>query len=240
MSHSTIILLVLTILLIATLTRSTLGFGDALVAMPLLTLTVGIHIAVPVVALMGVTIGLVIAINNWRDIDFAAAWQLVLASALGVPIGLLLLWTAPEAWVKGILGILLILFSIYALTRPALPQIEAQHWAYSLGFISGILGGAYNINGPPIVIYGTLRRWSPASFRVTLQGYFVPSFFFIALGHGITGLWTPDVVQLYLAALPLIFIAIYFGGKLNRRIPVERFTRLLHIALIVLGALLLI
>ena len=240
MSQTILLLLALIILFTATLTRSTFGFGDALVAMPLLTLTIGIRIAVPVVALMGVTIGIAIAINSWGNIDFAAAWRLILASALGVPIGLLLLQTAPEDWVKGILGLLLMLFSLYALTRPALPQIYRQGWAYGFGFISGILGGAYNINGPPVVIYGTLRRWSPTKFRATLQGYFVPNFFFIALGHGLTGLWTPDVIQLFAAALPLIFIAIFLGGKLNRRIPVERFTTFLYVALIILGALLLL
>ena len=31
------------------------------------------------------------------------------------------------------------------------------------------------MNGPPLVIYGALRRWSPQHFRATLQGYFLPA-----------------------------------------------------------------
>ena len=29
------------------------------------------------------------------------------------------------------------------------------------------------MNGPPLVVYGVLRRWQPAQFRATLQGYFL-------------------------------------------------------------------
>lgn len=31
------------------------------------------------------------------------------------------------------------------------------------------------MNGPPLAVYGSLRRWSPQRFRATLQGYFLPA-----------------------------------------------------------------
>ena len=43
------------------------------------------------------------------------------------------------------------------------------------GFCAGVLGGAYGMNGPPLVIYGAMRRWSAQHFRATLQGYFLPA-----------------------------------------------------------------
>ena len=48
-------------------------------------------------------------------------------------------------------------------------------WLIGSGFCSGILGGAYGMNGPPLAVYGSLRRWSPQHFRATLQGYFLPA-----------------------------------------------------------------
>ena len=239
MTSLTLTLLALSILFISTLTRSTFGFGDALIAMPLLTLIVEVKIATPVVALVGVTIALTIATGNWRKIDLNTAWRLILASAMGIPVGLLLLTTAPEGIVKGILGLMLIIFGLYSLTQPSIPQLQQQNWAYGFGFIAGVLGGAYNTNGPPIVIYGTLRRWSPTRFRATLQGYFLPTITLIAVGHGLGGLWTAQVIKLYILALPLVFAAIFLGGKLNALIPANRFERLLYVALIVLGLLLL-
>lgn len=233
-------LIAISILFISTLTRSTFGFGDAVVAMPLLTLTIGIHMATPVVALMGATISLIIIMGDWRKIDVKAAWRLVVASIIGIPVGVFLLKTAPEAWVKGFLGVLLISFSLYSLMQPSLPLLQQQNWAYGFGFIAGILGAAYNTNGPPVVIYGTLRRWPPVRFRATLQGYFLPSFIFIAISHGLGGLWTFEVARLYALALPAILAATFLGGKLNKHIPADRFARFLYIALIGLGVLLLV
>lgn len=240
MTLLTLTLLVLAILFISTLTRSTFGFGDALIAMPLLTLVTGIQTATPLVALISTTIALTIVGGNWHKIDLKAAWRLIIASLIGIPIGLLVLKTAPEGIVKGILGILLILFGLYNLTRPVLFSLHQPKWAYGFGFIAGILGGAYNTNGPPVVMYGTLRHWPPTHFRATLQGYFVPTGGLILIGHSLGGLWTPQVFQLYALALPIIFLAIFLGGKLNQRFSTGRFERLLYVALIILGVMILI
>jgi len=240
MSPTTLTLLALTILFIATLTRSTFGFGDALVAMPLLSLVAGVKLATPLVGLVTTVIALVIIGQSWRHIDLKAAWRLVLASFVGVPVGLYLLINAPETVVKGLLGSLIILFGLYNLILPRLPYLRQGHWAFGFGFVAGVLAGAYNTGGPPVVIYGTLRRWTPARFRATLQGYFLPSSTLVLAMHGLSGLWTRQVIWLFILALPAIFIAIYLGSQLNARIPAERFTKLLYIALILLGVLLLI
>jgi hypothetical protein len=112
--------------------------------------------------------------------------------------------------------------------------------AYLFGFIAGILGGAYNTNGPPIVMYGTLQRWSPERFRATLQGYFVPTGLLILLGHGAAGLWTPQVFWLFGCSFPLIMLGVFLGGRLNQAIPKARFERVLYFFLIGIGILLMV
>lgn len=235
MESSVQVALVLAVLFFSTLTRSTLGFGDALIAMPLLTLIAGLQTATPLVAFVASTIALTILLRCWRQVDLRAAWRLILSNLLGLPLGLLLLKNAPESIIKAILGALLIGFGLYQLIRPRLPEIQKEWAAYPFGFTAGILGGAYNTNGPPVIIYGILRRWSPEHFRATLQGYFFPTGLAILVSHGLTGLWTADVFRLYLYALPVIFLAIFIGGKLNRRINGERFDRILYGFLVVIG-----
>ena len=229
--------LTLTILFASTLTRSTLGFGDALIAMPLLTLVVGIKTTTPLVALVALTIALTISLSSWRQIDVKAVWRLIVSTLVGIPFGLFLLETASETLVKAVLGVLLISFGLYNLIQPRLPKIEHRGLEYVVGFVAGVLGGAYNTNGPPIVIYGTLRRWSPERFRATLQGYFLSSVL-IVVGHGVAGLWTGTVLRLYVYALPVALVAIYLGGKLNQSIPRGQFDRFVYVALIIMGFLL--
>jgi uncharacterized membrane protein YfcA len=239
MDMFTVILLTLVIIFTSALARSTLGFGDALIAMPLLTLIIGVQTATPLVAFVGPTIALTIVWRNWRSIDLKATWHLILSSLIGIPVGVLVLTTAPEEMVKRLLGLSIILISLYNLVRPALITLYQRKWAYVFGFVAGVLGGAYNTNGPPVVIYGAMRRWPPERFRATLQGYFLPTGLLILIGHGVAGLWTPQVLRLYTFALPVILIAIFLGGKLNQRIPPGRFERLIYGILLGLGFLLL-
>lgn len=232
------IFLVLTIIFIAALTRSTFGFGDALIAMPLLTMVIGTQTATPLVAFGSLTIVLPILVANWRKVDMRASWRLIVASLLGIPVGLLLLKHMPEHGVKAVLGIVLVAFGLYNLTRPQLPLLQWTPLAFVFGFIAGVLGGAYNTNGPPVIIYGTLCRWPPERFRATLQSYFFPTGFLITLGHGLAGLWTLEVLQWYGYAFPVIVVAMVLGSKLNRIIPPGRFEHLIYAFLVVIGIVL--
>jgi uncharacterized protein len=223
----------------ATLVHASLGFGTALVAMPLLTVVVGVRTATPLVGLVVLTTVAVLLAWTWRSVDVQVALRLLLSSAGGIPVGVLTVRFAPEQAVKAILGTLLIAFGVYSLTRPALPILKRQAWLYIFGFASGILGGAYNTNAPPVVIYGALHRWPAERFQATLQGYFLPAAVLICAGHGLGGLWTQSVLSLYLAALPFVLLAVFLGRRLGGQIPAETFQHVLHGTLMVLGLLLL-
>jgi uncharacterized membrane protein YfcA len=240
MSLTTTILLAVLILFVSTFVRSALGFGDALVAMPLLALLVGVKVATPVVAFAASTIAVTILLRHWRSVDVRATWRLVVASLAGIPFGLVLLKYAPEGQVKFVLGVLLILYGLYSLLAPRLPSVRGEGLAYVFGFVAGILGGAYNTNGPPVVVYGALKGWPPEYFRATLQGCFLLTGLMILVGHGVAGLWTPEVLTLYAFSFPAVMLAVFAGERLNRRLPREAFGRVVYAFLVVMGVLFLI
>jgi uncharacterized membrane protein YfcA len=231
---------ILPIIFIATLTRSTFGFGDAMVGMPLLAMVIGLNTATPLVGLMGITASATILIKHWRDVHFKSLWPLIVSTLIGIPIGILLLKGVYENVMKSVLAFVIIIFSLYKILKPRLFTLADDKLACVFGLLSGILGGAYNTNGPPVVIYGTLRQWNPEKFRATLQGYFFPTGSMIALGHCIGGLWTKTVLLNYLLALPIILVAIFLGGWLNRKIPKVKFDNYVYMFLVVLGVFLLI
>ena len=110
-----IIVLVLLIFFVSTTIRSFFGFGDALLAMPLLTIVIGVKTAVPIVALVAIIIGLSILLKTWREINFKQLIPLIVASIAGIPIGLIYLKDTSEVIVKLVLAIILISFSLYRL-----------------------------------------------------------------------------------------------------------------------------
>jgi uncharacterized protein len=220
--------------------RSAVGFGDALLAIPLLGMLVSLSTASPIVALAGFTMSSIILVANRQGIDFSSAWRLIAASIIGVPLGVLLVKAAPENVVRLILGLVLVSYGGYSLMTPGLPQVKHEKYAFPFGFVAGVLGGAYNTSGPPVVVYGTLRRWAPEHFRATLQCYFIFTEIAILVGHGLAGLWTPLVLQLFFWALPGIGLGIYLGGKANQRIPKQTFSRLVFGILVVMGLIFLL
>jgi len=240
MEFTTTNLIVIGILFLSTFIRSSLGFGDALIAMPLLTIAVGLQVATPLTAMGATTIAVTILLRAWKKVDLKAAWRLVLTTWIGIPIGIYFLNQAPEIIVKSLLGIILIGFGLYNLIIPNLPELKNENWAYLTGIIAGVLGGAYNTNGPPVVIYGMLRRWDPEKFRATLQGYFLPTGLAILITHGLAGMWTPRVVHFYLFSIPVILAAVFLGGVVNKKIPKGRFDKIVHGFLVVIGIVLIL
>lgn len=242
MASADIALTVALILFAGFLLQSTIGFGSALIAMPLLGALLGIQTATAIVGVVSLVSSLIIVIVDRRHIDLRKSWRLTAASFLGVPIGLFLLKSVPEGLILKGLGTVLIAYSLFSLFSASLNMQSRRElgWlAWPLGFASGVLGGAYNTNGPPLVVFGVLNRWPPQQFRATLQSVFFTSGIAIVLGQIAAGLWTMQTLTLAAFALPALPIAILLGRWLNARIPQALFTKLLHVFLIVLGARLL-
>jgi uncharacterized membrane protein YfcA len=237
---TTQVILVFFVFFLATLVRSALGFGEALIAVPLLAFVIPVEVAAPAAVLVSITVALVIVIQDWRRIHVNSAVWLVIPTFLGIPLGLLLLKSLPERIVEAILGILVAGFALYSLLSRRDHELKNDRLAGYFGFAAGVLGGAYGMNGPPLAIYGSLRRWSPEHFRATLQAYFLPASLAGMAGYWISGLWTPAVNRFYVISLPGVLVAIFLGRAINRRMKSRHFISYVHLGLTLIGVLLLL
>jgi uncharacterized membrane protein YfcA len=234
------IALVLAVLFLAGMAKATLGFGESLIAMPLLTLLVGVQMAAPLAALMMTTLTGFLLLQTWQRVDFHATWRVMLAAVIGIPFGVWGLRALPAHAITLALGVILVLVGLFYLGRPTVRWIPGPRWGYLFGLIAGLMGGLVTAGGPPIVIFGTLRRLPPEEFRATLQGCFTPLNIFILLGHALAGLWTQPVLELYAMSLPVIFLALWIGGKLHHAIPAQTFSRVVYLVLVALGVVMVI
>jgi uncharacterized membrane protein YfcA len=226
---------VLAVLFVATFIRSAFGFGEALISVPLLALIMPVETAAPVAVLVSITVSGIAMVQDWRHVHFRSAVWLTLATLAGTPLGLLMLTRVAEPIVKAVLGAIIIAFSSYCLISRSKAALRDDRFAGVFGFLAGILGGAYGMNGPPLVIYGTLRGWSPQHFRATLQGYFLPASLMAMGGYWLTGLWTGAVTRLFVTALPVVLISIVLGRAVNQRMTGRAFLLYIHAGLILLG-----
>jgi uncharacterized membrane protein YfcA len=233
---------VLGIVFVATLIRSTFGFGEALIAVPLLAFCIPLGVAAPLAVLVSITVAAVVVAQDWQKIHLRSTAWLVIATLFGIPFGLLLLTSSHQTVVKGALAVIIMAFSVYSLIgrTPMELRRDSRGWLLACGFCAGVLGGAYGMNGPPLVVYGAMRRWSAQHFRATLQGYFLPASIIGMVGYWLAGLWTPAVTRYYLLSLPFTLLAVFLGRVINHRLHGEAFLKFIYLGLMSIGLLLLV
>ena len=234
------ILLILLISFLASLVRSTLGFGESLIAVPLFLLFLPIEIAVPLSVMMSIVIALMIVIQDHKKIHFKSAKWLIIYAIPGIPLGILILMDGNEIIIKSALGILMIGYALYSLFAKNSKILNKEHhiWLFACGFLSGVFGGAYGLNGPPLVIYGNLRQWSATHFRATLQAYFLPISIISVMGYYSKGLITTQVNTYFVISLLATVPAVFLGRYLNHQLKNDSFFKYVYIGLIIIGLVL--
>jgi uncharacterized protein len=237
-----LVVYVICVVFLATLIRSTVGFGEALVAVPLLALRIPITIAAPLAVMISVVVAAVVVVQDRHQVQLRSASGLIVSSLPGIPVGILLLARGNPHMVKLMLGALIVGFSLYSLIRRRKRHLASDHFGLLVvcGFFSGVFGGAYGMNGPPLAIYGGLRGWSPRHFRATLQGYFLPISLVGLLGYAVIGLWNSLLTRYFLLSLPGASVAILLGGVINRRVSGHSFFRIVQVGLVLVGSVLLV
>jgi hypothetical protein len=199
-------------------------------------------VAAPLAVLLSITIAGIVVVQDWRRIHLRSAGWLVLATLPGLPLGLLLLTSHHDRIIKAALGVVIVLFAAWALAGRSRLELRSDPpgGLMACGFCAGVLGGAYGMNGPPLVIYGALRRWSPQEFRATLQGYFLPASALTMIGYWYAGLWVPAVTRDYLLSLPVMIPAVLMGRAINQRLDGYRFLKIVYAGLLCIGAVLVV
>jgi len=233
---------VLLICFVATLFRSTFGFGESLIAVPLLTLFLPIEVSVPLSVLMSIVVAFTVVVQDHRQIHFNSAKWLIIFAALGIPIGVLILFYGNDFYIKIGLGVIIILYSVYSMMNSDkfVLKRDSKLWLFVCGFLSGVFGGAYGVNGPPLVVYGNMRRWDAQYFRATLQAYFLPAGLISIVAYAFEGLINRDVLWYFGISLPALFPAIFLGRYLNKKIRGNSFYKYVYMGLILIGIILIV
>jgi hypothetical protein len=108
---------------------------------------------------------------------------------------------------------------------------------------SGFLGGAYNTNGPPLILYGASSpEWSGPGreerFKAFLQTFFFVQSASIFVVRALAGALAAESVRLLPWAMPAMFFALALGWR-RPHATGERFRRRLKILIFLLGLMLL-
>lgn len=232
--------LVFPIVLFAIFIQTLAGFGFGLIAMPLLIAAVGLDVAAPALALTGLVSGSMIILEYLRDLRVRDVWHLWLASFMAVPIGVWGSQRLDENVVLYLLGVVIILYALFRLRGLSIPAL-GRRWGPGFGVFSGLLQGAYNIGGPPLIIYGASQRWDPKRFKGNLQVIFFVNGILTIATHFASGNVTNAVVGNVFLMVPAAVIGVRMGFWCDRFIlNPHRFYQGVMVLLMALGVSLLL
>jgi uncharacterized membrane protein YfcA len=206
-----------------------------------------LHVLTPVrVTTLIVAFGLLVqGYSVWKlraAIRLRRLLPFLVGSVLGVPFGVeLLQWIAP-AHLRAGMGAVLIVYSVYGLLRPRLPDLRAAGRAAdgAVGFFGGVLGGATGLGGIPVTIWSGLRGWPKDEQRAVFQPASVATFVMIAIWLGGTGMVAHETMIDFAIGFPAVLAGTWAGLKLYGKLNEGRFRKVVLALLLLSGATLIV
>jgi uncharacterized membrane protein YfcA len=161
---------------------------------------------------------------------------LMLGTTIGIPIGVILLTYINPAYLRFGVGVLLVLYTIYGLARPAFMPMKIGVAAdIAIGVTNGLVGGLTGLGGVISTISCQLRGWTKDVQRAVFQPVLFAAFVVISISMGITGAVTPETLKLYGLGLPFLLAGLWSGFKLYGKIDDETFRKAVLILLLLAG-----
>jgi hypothetical protein len=173
-----------------------------------------------------------------RAVDWRQLLPFVVGAAVGVPAGVTLLTLSDPRSIRLAVGVLLVLYSLYAYFRPALKPITAGGGAAdaAAGFLNGVLGGFSGLAGILVTVWCGLRGWPKEKQRAIFQPVAVATFLMGALWLGAKGTVTSETATFFAMGLPCVVAGTWLGLKLFGRIDEATFRKIVLVLLFVSGA----
>jgi uncharacterized membrane protein YfcA len=220
---------------IASFAQSLAGFGFALLCVPIMTVFVAPHDAVIISTAIGCFSTTAQAYVDRANTDWVFAKRMIMASFLGMPIGLAVFISVPETILRFTLGIVVIV-AAFALWRGFSLTGKSNRIDWVLGALSGALSTSLSTNGPPIVFVMQARQIQPNTFRATINTIFSAAGIaslglFIAAGKVDKGSFSGILV-----ALPVLAVSVSIGYRLRKHVHGDRFRTLVLGLLMLSGA----
>jgi uncharacterized protein len=219
--------------------RGSTGFGAA-AAMPLLALVIPLKVLIPAWTLIGLSAGVALLSRDRPYIAWADMVRLVPTCLIGVAIGLLVFTSLDSRMLARGLGGLILIYGAYALWLTTRPPARWQASPRLIAPIAGILGGAVGTTFGTLAsvffaIYFDVIRMSKENFRATMSAILVALGIVRGLGYWAVGEYTRDVLVTVAVALPMMFVGIFIGDRIQTGLSDIAFRRVVCAALIASG-----
>ncbi len=217
----------------AFLIRSMVGFANSLIIVPVLSLFLNINLVIGIAGLFSLIGGGILYYKTKKQIkkEFIPILIFVL---IGTFIGTHFLVSYSTELLESVMGGVIILFSIPIMLNKTFHRAKNKFYGCVAGFFSGIFGGMFTTDGPPLAIYFG-NKLNKGAFRATINIIFVINAIWINILYFLRGITTIETAKYALFLLPALILGVYIGSKLHFKINEIFFKRILAGILFLVG-----
>lgn len=215
------------------------GAGAPILAVPVLAAVYNVQVAVVLFSVPSLVSN---AWQGWRYRSSLLPPAFVLryagAGAAGAAAGTVLLANLPSDVLKLFVAVVVTIYIAFRLSRPGwiLGYAPALRMALPVGIVGGLMQGSSGVSAPVSVTFLNAMRLERTAFMATISVFFAAmSTVQIPMLAGF-GIMTGHLFLLSVAALAPIFMGMWVGAWLARRISREAFDRMILGLLAVLAA----
>ena len=166
------LLLTIIIVLIGGIIQGVLGMGFGLFVIPFLVLLYEPTLIIPIIVTVALSFN-VLFLYRWRkDIKFRDIIYLTLGGIMGLPMGVYILKVVPKEWFGFGAGSMIALSGLIYLGNIKIKIRKINLISTIIGFISGLLGSAVGIGGPPVVLLFNNENVKKHNFKANIICYF--------------------------------------------------------------------
>jgi len=213
------------------------GFGAALVAMPILAFGIDMTLAVPCAGLLVLVLNFQMVWNYRRHLALGGMGPLLAGALPGALAGAYMLRFMSESALRLGLGAVLIGYGLWGLlARRAERRELGKPWAVLTGLLSTSFGTAYGINGPPLAVYLSFRGGGQQETKAALGAFFIVSGVFVVVAQALAGVYSMHVAKLAAVSVPAMLLGGWAGMRLSNGIGDAHFQAGLYLMLLVMGA----
>ena len=217
------------------------GFGFGLFVMSFMPLFVPFPEVILVVLLINVVMTAQMTYRLRSHVNVKFILVPLVAALAGRTIGIFILMNTDGAILQRVLGVVLILFSVYFAFFVGNVKLKPSWKSGTVsGLSSGVLGGMLNTGGPPLVAYYFWALPDKMAYNASLQLTFCITSFYSIVLHIIYGNMSLEVMKLSVVGIAAIFIGSSIGIWMFRKIKKEVLSKLVYILMAVMGIVLLL
>lgn len=167
---------------------------------------------------------------------------LLLGTVIGLFLGTFLLYQMPENFLKRMLALFIILIIIYNFvsTRQKIEiiNIKSPWFGRICGFVSGSFLGAYNLGGPPAVMYFRAITNNPLEAKSFMASFFSILFLILVFVYGATGMFTLESLRTTILYLPPVVLGSAAGFWAFHRVSSAIYNIVVDVALLLISVIL--